>query len=398
MSFNYYYIIRTDDFFASAGGSQGAIITRDNYEMYFVMYVDNELSAADRKAVERFVQQNPDLEEEMVMLQQSVLRADDNIIFEQKELLFKDAAAALLINELNYEEYFVLYGDDELTNEEKDKVEQFVYKHPQYQAEFELIQQVKLVPDKALTFPDKTYLYRTEEDDSRVIAFPWWRLSAAAIALLVIGSLAWYISAQHTGTDVAGRFPERSGNEKNTQPPVVHNNKDNDTAPVKDAVADNSNAVIKTPQAVPPVAAANQTDNTTAQNKLKKNIPKESNIQQPTYVKQASKQPETPAGGEEKTFAPKPVYAVLNNTNETPVVKSGLIKRTINEPLAVNTVAEKPGDENDQSQQAILTASINKTPLRGFFRKVSRVVDKVTNSDDNGKGAIRIANLEFALK
>ena len=208
MSFNYYYIIRTDDFSASAGGGQGAIITRDNYEMYFVMYVDNELSAADRKAVERFVQQNPDLEEELVMLQQSVLRADDNIVFEQKELLFKDSDTAVLINEHNCEEYFVLYGDDELTNEEKEKVEQFVYKHPQYQAEFELIQQVKLVPDKALTFPDKTYLYRTEEDDSRVIAFPWWRFSAAAVALLVIGSLAWYISAQHAGTEVAGKDGE----------------------------------------------------------------------------------------------------------------------------------------------------------------------------------------------
>ena len=74
------------------------------------------------------------------------------------------------------------------------------------------------------------------------------------------------------------------------------------------------------------------------------------------------------------------------------------MKRTITEPLAVNTVAKNPEDENDPSQHdAIPTASINKTPLRGFFRKVSRVVDKVTNPNDNGNG-IRIANLEIALK
>ena len=391
MSFNYYYIIRTDDFFAPAGGGQGAIITRDNYEVYFVMYVDNELSAADRKAVERFVQQNPDLEEELVMLQQSVLRAEDNIVFEQKELLFKDAASAIQINQQNYEEYFVLYGDDELTNEEKDKVEQFVYKHPQYQAEFELIQQVKLVPDKALTFPDKTYLYRTEEDDSRIIAFPWWRLSAAAVALLVIGSMAWYISAQYNGTEVASTEGETKPTLKTIMPLPGNINKTN---PIPD--------LVEMPQAVfdSLYPQLKEDRNIAKSDRRKKNILKESNIQQSSYVKQESKQqPEEPIGHEEKTFTPKPVFVVLDNTNAKPDVKSSLIKRAINEPLAVNTVAETPDNENDQSQHnAILTASINKTPLRGFFRKVSRVVDKVTNPKDNGNGAIRIANLEFALK
>ena len=131
MSFNYYYI-RTHDFSSQSGGGSGEGITRDNYEAYFVMYIDDELSPADRKAVERFLLQNPDLEEEMIMLQQSVLRADEQIIFEDKDILYKGAAALTPINEQNCEEYFVLYGDDELTNAEKDIVEQFVYRHPQY--------------------------------------------------------------------------------------------------------------------------------------------------------------------------------------------------------------------------------------------------------------------------
>jgi hypothetical protein len=198
MSFNCYYI-RTADFNSPNGGSQGVVITRDNYEVFFVMYIDDELNATEREAVEQFVQQNPDLEEELVMLQQSVLRPDDSIVFEQKETLFKNSTASA-INEENCEEYFVLYGDDELTNEEKDKVELFVYKHPQYQADFELIQQVKLVPDNTLTFPDKTYLYRSEEDDAPVIAFPWWRFAAAAVALLIIGGGAFYLST-HLGAN-----------------------------------------------------------------------------------------------------------------------------------------------------------------------------------------------------
>ena len=39
-------------------------INRHNYEEFFLMYVDNELSEAQRAAVEAFAKNNTDLEEE----------------------------------------------------------------------------------------------------------------------------------------------------------------------------------------------------------------------------------------------------------------------------------------------------------------------------------------------
>lgn len=395
MSFNYYHI-RTDDFSAHSGGGQEMVITRDNYEAYFVMYVDDELNVSERKAVEAFIEQNPDLEEEMVMLQQSVLRPNDQIVFEPKELLYKGAAVQSPINEQNCEEYFVLYGDDELTNAEKEKVEQFVYHHPQYQAEFELIQQVKLLPDNSLSFPGKAYLYRTEEDDNRVIAFPWWRLTAAAIAILVIGSLAWYIANNNSTTtqpEFAGKTPSTEPTGSNTtQPQVVSSNNNDATSPADNGVADIEikelvNRTTDTKQPVEIVTTVN-----------KKNIPEQRNKQEPPYVQQV-KMP-TPVQDPEKNdiaIQPKLIKVAVDNTHEEPAVKTSLIKSTINAPLAVHTVANKTEDEPDQSSTYVLNAPINKTPLRGFFRKVSRVVDKVTNPEENGKKAIRIANLEIAL-
>jgi hypothetical protein len=396
MSFNYYYI-RTDDFSAHTGGGQGLVITRDNYEAYFVMYVDDELSAGERKAVEQFIEENPDLEEEMVMLQQSVLRPNDNIVFEPKEMLFKGAAAQSPINEQNCEEYFVLYGDDELTNAEKEKVEQFVYHHPQYQAEFELIQQVKLMPENSLSFPDKTYLYRTEEDDNRVLAFPWWRLSAAAIAILVIGSLAWYI-ANNTTTgepEFAGKTNStESVTDKTQQPQVVTP----DYVEAETTNTDKGAADIATPALVNTTTGSKQPAENIVVSNSKKNNQENSNKQESPYVQQVGMP--VPVQYPEKNdiaIQPKLIEVAVDNTHEEPAVKTSIIKSNIAEPLAVHTVAVKTEDEPDQSSHYVLNAPINKTPLRGFFRKVSRVVDKVTNPEENGKKGIRIANLEIAL-
>lgn len=392
MSFNFYHI-RTDDFSAHAGGGHGAVITRDNYEAYFVMYVDEELNATERKTVEQFIEQNPDLEEELVMLQQSVLRADEHIVFEQKELLYKGDEHTF-INEQNCEEYFVRYGDDELNNAEKEKVEQFVYHHPQYQADFELIQQVKLVPDNTLSFPNKTYLYRTEEDDNRLIAFPWWRFTAAAIAILVVGTLAWYI-VNNTGTrDVAKGTPSTKSTDGNTIQPEVISPNNNEA---KKGTEDNGLSVNETPAPVNAITGDKQPDNIVATAIHKKNIPEGSNKQQSSYVQQIEiPTPEQDPDIINNAIASRPVEVEVDKLYKTPTVKGTEITGTVAQQIPVHTVASKTNDEPDQSSVYVLNAPINKTPLRGFFRKVSRVVEKVTNPEEGKKG-VRIANLEIAL-
>ncbi|WP_205508476.1 hypothetical protein [Longitalea arenae] len=393
MSFNCYYI-RTDDF-AVYGGGQGEGITRDNYEAWFVMYIDDELNAADRMAVDNFVQQNPDLEEELVMLQRSVLRAEEHIVFDEKEKLFKNSAAGGLVNEENHEEFFVLYGDDELSNEEKDLVEQFVYKHPQYQADFELIQQVKLVPDKTLSFPDKTFLYRSEKEDRKAVFMPWWRMAAAAIALLIMGSLAWYISTRPNNSEIA-RSEQGTKSSKKVMLPNASEISSADSTPIAF-----DQGPLGQEKDIDPATMANMQpdEHKEIPKSILKNNPDRSNIQQPSYVQQVStQQPVKDPENIDIALQAKPVDVAIDNTDEQPAVKTGIIKRTISEPIAVNSLTEKPIEETDQSTTYVLNTSINKTPLRGFFRKVSRVVDKVTNPENDGKGGIRIANLEIALQ
>src|SRR5882762_4310883 len=105
------------------------IINRNNYEEFFLLYVDNELSAADRMAVESFVRENPDLEKELDMLKQSTLKPDSSISFEHKELLMSGTGGNSFINNTNYEEFFLLYTDGELNEENKKAVEEFASHH-----------------------------------------------------------------------------------------------------------------------------------------------------------------------------------------------------------------------------------------------------------------------------
>lgn len=396
MSFNIYYI-KSHDFAASNGGGNAIDITRDNYEAWLVMYVDDELNEAERRAVQNFIQQNPDLEEELVMLQQSVLLPDEEIIFDQKETLFRNSVPKEPVNANNCEEYFVLYADDELTNEEKDKVELFVYKNPQYQADFELIQQVKLVPDTTITFPEKAYLYRTEEDDNKVIAFPWWRLSVAAMALLVLGSLGWYISVQRNHTNETVKVTtEQPNNQKSNSPGVVVK-KETEASPATNSTPVKGSANTDKQPEIPTTDKKDQVQQLALTGSNKKNISTTRNIRPAINVKQVrnTQPPMVPPVQPEKDIAAKPVEVVVGSSYTRPAVNGTVIQK----PVAVNTVAAVANNETNETEHTyVLNTSINKTPLRGFFRKVSRVVDKVTNPDENGKGGVRIANLEIALK
>jgi hypothetical protein len=64
-------------------------INRNNYEEYFINYMENELTAAERKAVEAFVEANSDLKSELELFESTKLEADNRIVFKGKEELIK---------------------------------------------------------------------------------------------------------------------------------------------------------------------------------------------------------------------------------------------------------------------------------------------------------------------
>lgn len=363
-------------------------ITRHNYEAYFLLYVDNELSVAGRRTVEAFVQQNADLEKELIMLQQSVLQPDEKVVFVLKEKLIKGTARQDLVNENNYEEYFVLYGDEELSNEEKDQVEQFVYRHPQYQAEFELMQQARIFPDNTIIFPGKACLHHTEKDNKRVVLFGQWHIAAAVVVLAIVCLSLYIANRDHNNAADGSSMAVTKNTSPSTDTTTVSGTsiKAESKKYFQPATENHSTAVVKEKKNI-----ANPRNIIKGVNVSPE---KTQEITVQTQVTDSTGLRDTP-----DTYLPaRPVASGVASYTEKPA--TGIVPKPIREQVPVTATAAVMPEEKNGRNIYILNTAVNKTPLRGFFRKVSRVVEKVTclELDENNKGGVRIANFELALK
>jgi hypothetical protein len=63
-------------------------INRNNYETFFLLYLDRELNPSETQEVEKFLDENADLQKEFAWLQKTILVPAETI-FEQKDLLLR---------------------------------------------------------------------------------------------------------------------------------------------------------------------------------------------------------------------------------------------------------------------------------------------------------------------
>ena len=375
-------------------------ITRHNYEEYFILYMDNELTQAERRVVEDFVLLHPDLKEELDLLQQFKLTPDTSIVFSGKEELLKGQEASM-VNLSNYEEYLLLYTDNELNPAQRAAVEQFAAENLAVQKELNLLRFTRLQPE-VVEFPDKASLYRREE---KVRAMPvrWWR-AAAAILILALGlSTVWMISRRSDEASVAGASP---GKEQIKSPtPILPENSKEELAVTKDTA--------HSLQVQESKLATNSTDITPADRKVKQTVQPTKNEFQPDKKDAlASRQPDNKSNN-----LPEPVYNPNVVTSQNAVAVQSVPKN--NNPNGILTKTDvtnntgsspdiKPGlnfavsnPEIDESGPGIETAGNDgkKNKLRGFFRKVTRTFEKRTNIDPTDQdNRLLVGSLAIKLK
>lgn len=353
-------------------------INQHNYEEFFLLYVDGELSAADKQAVERFVQENPDLAVELDMLQQSQLPVDD-LAFENKGQLYRSESAE--INSANCQEQFLLYVDNELNAAEKENVERFVLQHPSLQESFTRLKRTKLEPEQ-LAFPDKTLLYRKEE--RRILYMRWQRIAVAAV-LTGLALLLWtVVPRQQNNEPILAKQPDKTTN-GNTRQPVSQPETGNTAAP--QTGQENLAAATRTGVSVPVTGAAQQTDPAApSTNLLAVNTEpaRTTGIQRTgadvitTSVNNGPGSITSPG-----THSISGDNAVLDNVDM--VRPAGLQHSDTDETENTRSAVYRELDtESADQKKSLLLGSleINKDKLRGFFRKAGSIFRSKSRTEE----------------
>lgn len=360
------------------------VINRHNYEEYFLLYIDGELSPSDRQTVDLFVEQNPDLAEELDLLADTKLVEGDTLIIMDKGSLYKHAEAGM--DEKNYGEMFLLYLDKELNKDQEREVEKFLLHHPEQQKYFESLKQTKLEPE-LLVFENKQILYKKE---SGILYFSWTRIAIAAAVLGLI-VLSWQLfTSKNTrvenvtaGTGTISPLATTKQVKKGIEAPVTVKIKQNEVA--------THNITI---------AGINSTTNNTHKQlaRLRSYSARNKNTIMTTVTNEKKVSPQL--NQKEADFA---MVAPDNNAEEIQVPVKQIPQRQQNmltraddnkqKKLVQNTVYKELDTEDADRKNNIYIGNlqINKDKINGLLKRASHIFSKAKDDENS----IAIAN--FAI-
>lgn len=361
-----------------------------NYEEYFILYLDNELSGDDRRQVEAFILQHPELKEELDILSQYKLVPDTDIVFPGKSSLMKGADNDQELNpELpgySYMEGLLLYADNELNDEERKSIEQFIASHPAAALDLSLLQRARLQPEN-ISFPDKQSLYRHEEK-VRVITIRWWKVAAAAAIILALGlSTFLMVNKNHRNNNEGIATGPAQQKEKQKE---KEDEKQNGKEKVEDSKIGHSTEL----------AVDNSTKPSTI---IRKKAIEKKKIETPVKEKKSEAPQLVSNDPKPSNNLPQPdeSTARINVPDETLRAKSPTHKVTpeIENNTPVTSVAVNSSyTQSPAVEDGVAQSSGKKSKLRGFFRKLTRTFEKATKIDASDKDQVLIGGLAFKLK
>jgi hypothetical protein len=318
------------------------MITRDNYEEFFLLYTDNELSASEIHAVERFVAEHPDLREEWEALLQCRLAPDTQLSFPDRESLLRTEP--------------LLYYTDGLP---------FLH------------------PDNSIVFPEKDRLYRIAKE-RRVVALPWLR---AGIAAAVIGAIALGLLLTNRQQPGHPGQPDQSVATKTKPNTKVSPGVTSSTAPALHLVEAQPKTKQRQPMRKPIQRQPDQ----------HQDIAVNSNPEDGPAVTRSTIEPrkemDQPASA--ATVMDMPVTQSLASNvhlavqTGIPRDQSSFATQALQEEQAAN------GRENDFGTDE--PAAPARTKLRGIFRKVTRAFAKTADRDNDGNRQVLVGAFQVTL-
>ncbi|HAH25344.1 MAG TPA: hypothetical protein DCL77_16580 [Prolixibacteraceae bacterium] len=153
-------------------------ITRDNYEPFFLDYLEGKLKENMIDEFLDFLEQNPDLKEELHLFEDIHL-PEEQVVYSGKTHLYKSTAEENTAFELKT----IALMEGDLKDEERRSFKTYLADHPELKKESELMAKTRLIADTDIKYPHKKSLYK------RPGAILWlnWAVRVAAVAAIFWG-------------------------------------------------------------------------------------------------------------------------------------------------------------------------------------------------------------------
>ncbi|MGE5393242.1 MAG: hypothetical protein ACM3P1_00785 [Candidatus Saccharibacteria bacterium] len=153
-------------------------ITRDNYESFFLDYLEGTLEETMIDQFLDFLEQHPDLKEELNLFEEIPL-PQEPLVFKDKQALYKTPGR----ESEAFDRKAVAYMEGDLKEHERCSFEASLERNPKLKQEYALLEKTRLTADTTIHYPDKQKLYRK----SATILLINWAGRAAAVLILLIG-------------------------------------------------------------------------------------------------------------------------------------------------------------------------------------------------------------------
>lgn len=342
------------------------LIHTDNYESFYLDYLEGTLSEEERIAFEEFLAANPELQvdEELLFLDDAPEKMDPL----QKCLLKKEDLSIVTPENLEY--LAIGKVENVLSANEAQLFDGYLATHPEAQKTVEAYRETRLQP--------ATFVYPNKEDlkEKEVAFIPWKIISgivAVAAILLLFFQLGFNNNTSKKTTPTNTVAQNNSGKKKNAQPksedkkpaklvPSMGSIGENDTYVAQKSTPKNGNSGHSNlKERTTPVQKENNNPEQLipVQPELEKNPLAENKPHHPTILPQVKddKQPVAPTLNNEVNKAPSKDLA--SNTG------GSNMKNPI--PLITNTLSEKTKTPVD-----FQTGKATETQKGGFFVKIGK--------------------------
>lgn len=295
-----------------------------------------------------------------------------------------------MINITNYETFFLLYADNELTADERDNVLFFVNENPELRDEFESIISTIVSPEQDVVYADKHFLYVDSVDEleklysfkpNLEIQYPhkeelyryeksfrigWVKSFMVAASIILIVGLFWMLIPTND---------QSKGIEKIANKQEISNTKESSSRLKKEQAINLSNEITSIDDKK--IAIVSNIV------KPKKNKGVEKKIDNSEAVFSSTKQVEN-------SFEIQHISTeVVDQIMVDPIV--------VAEPIFVNNI--ESNDTRMRQDNSLVNTNVSptrKTPFRGIIRKISRIIGKDRPESDQVK-FIQVANFQLAI-